>query len=698
MNKHVILSGSLIALSMALTAAPDASAATPTYWGTYQHDAQHTGKATVKGPSIPNIKWSYLASSQVFTDPNDPNNLWTEDAGFTAGAAEGPDGTIYAAGNDGRGYAFDPRNGAIKHIFDSVGVCCAPPVVDQAGNIYFSGNGLWAFNPDYSLKFYYPDGGNCCGAITVADDGTVIVGNGYLHAFDPTNLVFVDPAVAYPELTFDPAIVSKIVAPKWIYNASEAGWSAAVTTDGKTVITMGKTTLSAVDLNNITLGEDGKYYAGNKWGNPIAITNDLETMPVLDGNTIYMADDQRIIAVNLTTAAVRTVYSFPGNQAVNLALNGSTLFATTVPVTVNADGSRTLDADNSDTTLLAINPVAGSLTWSTLLAGAGESHTNPIFDSTGAVYVNTIQKAEGVDYMDNLYMFTSTGTPVWTYSKGTTQANDSRTPIIGQDGTLYTLIDGEIVAFGGTADLSATIIANPNPVNTNAILAFTTTVANAGPDKSTATSVKLTLPTAFTSATNFALPSNCVQNNSRVLTCAIGELAAGTSAPVVVTGVAPSKASTISATATVRSEVPDPIATNNSKTVSVPVVAPAACDLTVTAVGGPTAVTMGTTKYNFTATVKNNGTGSCAASTLGFFFSSNTTIDGGSPDYLIGPKAVGTLAAGASVSVTLNTAVAKGAAPAASYYIGAYADYLKVVAETNETNNTKATTAKTTVK
>jgi uncharacterized repeat protein (TIGR01451 family) len=683
MLKRIILSSSLVALTLACSPAPDASA----YWGTYQYDAQHSGKAPVKGPSIANVKWFYQAPQQVFTNPNDPNNLWYSNSSFRAGITEGPDGTIYTAGDDGRAYAFDPRSGALKYYFDGVGVCCASPVVGKDGTIYFSGNGLFALNPDFTLKFYYPDGGNCCGAITVADDGTVIVGNGWLHAFDVNNLVFLDPTNPDP-------LIAKTVAPKWMYTELGGDWSVAVSPDGKTVYASTQSNLIAIDTTNLTLNAaDGKYYAATKWSVPIL--NDRSTMPLLIGGNVYVADDQKIIAVNTTTLTARTVISLPGNQVVRMANNGGTLFATVQPVIVDTvNNTRTYNDQNDGlNTLYSINPVTGTVVWTAPLNGAG-SDTNIIFDNTGAVYIGTVAHADGVEYMANLYMFTATGTPVFTYTKNTIINSDQRCIIIGMDGTLYTIIDGQIIAFGGTADLSPTIVANPSPVTTNGTLSFTTTVANAGPDTAIAAVLKQTLPTGFTGFTNFVLPTNCVQNSSRVVSCVLGDIPPGTNIPMTFTAKAQSTVGSESTTAVVKSDLPDLVGANNSKTITVPVVAPITCDLTVSAVSGPTAVTRGTTKYSFTATVKNAGTGTCGASTLGFYLSPTTTAAGTQ----VGTVAVGALAAGASQNLTLSTAVATTKLAAGTFYVGALADYLNVVAETNETNNFKSATAKTTVK
>ncbi|MFZ4854835.1 MAG: CARDB domain-containing protein [Desulfuromonadaceae bacterium] len=705
MLKRVILSSSLVALSLAMSPAPNASA----YWGTYQYDAQLSGKGPVKGPSIANIKWTYTAPQQVFTDPNDPNNDWFSVSSFRAGVTEGPDGTIYTAGDDGRAYAFDPRNGTVKYIFEGVGVCCAPPVVGKDGTIYFSGNGLFALNPDFTLKFYYADGGSCCGAITVADDGTILVGNGWMHAIDPANLVFLDPSSPDP-------LMAKAVAPKWIYNEFGADWAPAVSPDGTTVYTSTTSKLNAIDTTTLILNEtENKNYAATKWS--VDIINDRGTMPVIINGTIYVADDRSIVAINPVTAAKRVVYSFSGKQVVRLANNSGTLVATVIPVTITVDPdtqvtTRSFDDQNDGAIeLYTINPVAGSVLWNAPLTGAG-SDTMPIIDNTGAIYIGTVSHADGTEYQAELAMFTTTTTApffnrVFTYTKNTVLGSDQRGMMIGMDGTLYTIIDGQLVAFGGTSDLSPTIIADPTPISTNGAYSFTTTVANAGPDKAVAAILKQTLPTGFTAAPNFVLPSNCIMNSSRVLTCTLGDIAPGTNVPMKFTSTAPSTAGTVSTTAAVKNDVPDTNVANNSKTISVSVVAPpppVACDLVVSVVPkittstgtSTTSVTRGTTKYNFIATVKNQGTGTCAASTLGFFFSTNTTID--SSDYKIGTAPVTSLAAGASKAITLNVAVPTSLLSASSYYLGAFADSPAVIAEKVETNNTAATASKITVK
>jgi hypothetical protein len=88
-----------------------------------------------------------------------------------------------------------------------------------------------------------------------------------------------------------------------------------------------------------------------------------------------------------------------------------------------------------------------------------------------------------------------------------------------------------------------------------------------------------------------------------------------------------------------------------------------------------------------TETTKNQGSSAAGASTTTFYLSLNTTFD--AQDIVLGSRALPALAAGASntasttLSIPTNTAVG-------SYFILARADANAVVAESTETNNTKA--------
>ena len=695
MITRTILSASLIALSLSLAPVKDATA----YWGTYQHDAQLTGKADKAAPSSPTIKWSYQHPNTV-----DPIAGWVYDPAFVAGVAEGPDGTIYAAGADGRAYAFD-TNGNIKLLRDGVGVCCAPPIVGQDGTIYFAGNGLWALNPDFSVKFYFPDGDICCGAITVVADGTILIGKGVLYAIDPAHLNFIDPTNADP-------LVAKSVSYKWVYDRRSASWAPATSYDGKTIYVAGPTELIAIDT---ATGNELWYRT---------ISNERESMPVVKavagkGDVVFIADNNSLITINTASlnpalygpnypvpdTARSIIYTFPGMQQVDrIAFDattatdgGGTIAAMVLPYTIDALGAKVFDFMGT-TNLYSLNATTGTPRWSQPIALPGMTDAaTPVFDLTGAILVNSDEMIDGVDFMSHLYLFSAAGAKVWEYAVADIYTTDARVPIIGMDGTIYTLINGALKAIGGSTDLSVTLAASPSPVTTKSTITYTTTVTNSGPVFAVAPKLNQSFDKTLTNlvvTSNTSLDQPC-KLNSRSIACAFTDLAPGSSQVVTVTATTANTASTLVSNASVKTGNTDLNLGNNTATLSTPMVVPVTCDLIISAISGPTAITRGTTKYSFTATVKNQGTGSCAASTTGFSLSTATTTAGTS----FTTVATNALAAGAIQNLTLSAAVPTTAIKTAgTYYACATADSAGVVPETNETNNLKCSTTKITVK
>ncbi|MFC6222905.1 CARDB domain-containing protein [Hymenobacter artigasi] len=115
--------------------------------------------------------------------------------------------------------------------------------------------------------------------------------------------------------------------------------------------------------------------------------------------------------------------------------------------------------------------------------------------------------------------------------------------------------------------------------------------------------------------------------------------------------------------------------------VAAPVVLP---DLLLTQIGAsPSSVPAGG-NLSLSATVANQGGGSAASSAVGYYLSTNQTLD--ASDILLGSSAGTSLAASASATRQLVAAVPASVTPGA-YYVLFIADPLNVVAESNETNN-----------
>jgi subtilase family serine protease len=155
----------------------------------------------------------------------------------------------------------------------------------------------------------------------------------------------------------------------------------------------------------------------------------------------------------------------------------------------------------------------------------------------------------------------------------------------------------------------------------------------------------------------------------------------------------------VAATSAFTVQARDVIGTVATQPLSVVIAVPLKPDLTVTAVSGPATITRGTTKYVFSATVKNQGTGSSAAAKVGFYLSTGTTTSTNvsKSNYLVGTVSLPSLAAGSTVKITLSSSVPTTVA-AGSYYIGTYADSGNTVEELSETNNGNVSAAKVKVK
>jgi hypothetical protein len=111
-------------------------------------------------------------------------------------------------------------------------------------------------------------------------------------------------------------------------------------------------------------------------------------------------------------------------------------------------------------------------------------------------------------------------------------------------------------------------------------------------------------------------------------------------------------------------------------------------DLVETAVSNPPATVSVGGSFAVTDTAKNQGTGNAGASTTRYYLSLDT-IKGAGDKRLTGSRAVPALAAGAlstgTVSVTVPATTVAG-----TYRLLACADDTRVVAESNEANNCRA--------
>jgi subtilase family serine protease len=106
-------------------------------------------------------------------------------------------------------------------------------------------------------------------------------------------------------------------------------------------------------------------------------------------------------------------------------------------------------------------------------------------------------------------------------------------------------------------------------------------------------------------------------------------------------------------------------------------------DLVVLSLAPPASVAAGAS-MTVTDTVKNQGGAAASATTVGFYWSSNTSLDASDP--ALGSRSVPSLEAGAGSSGSTQLVVPAGAAPG-TYYVFARADRDGELLESNETNN-----------
>jgi CSLREA domain-containing protein len=121
------------------------------------------------------------------------------------------------------------------------------------------------------------------------------------------------------------------------------------------------------------------------------------------------------------------------------------------------------------------------------------------------------------------------------------------------------------------ADLSLALADAPDPVSKSSALAYTLAVSNLGPSTASSVSVTDTLPAGVTFQSAGGSGWAC-GFASGIVTCTLPSLAVGPAPVITIVVTAPATAGTISDSASVTSTTTDPVAGNNSQTVSTTVV------------------------------------------------------------------------------------------------------------------------------
>lgn len=206
------------------------------------------------------------------------------------------------------------------------------------------------------------------------------------------------------------------------------------------------------------------------------------------------------------------------------------------------------------------------------VANAGPDQTVPATSSAGAVVA--LDGSASRDPDGDALKFTWTG-PFGTLTGAkvnpTLPAGTHTITLTVDDNHGGTATDTVVVTVTGAGpDLSITATAAPDPVDTGSNLTYSITITNAGPGGATGVKMDDTLP----SSANFAsvMPSQGTCTSPAVgatgaVSCDLGTISSGATATVSLV-VKPAQKGPLSNTITVTANEPDPIAPNNTATVS----------------------------------------------------------------------------------------------------------------------------------
>lgn len=182
-------------------------------WSMYGNNRRHTSQSKYRGPSKPAIIWqtpmdeswsspvmdiegniyAFTNTSKLYSlNSMDGSINWTFIAAktsFTAPAVDSIRKQVYIADQSGIFYAINTETGKEKWRYTHIGQVSASLLIADDGTIlYNQGNGLWALNPDGTLKWKKDEDSKWKTGAGVGDDGTIYYGtwnDTYVYAVNP---------------------------------------------------------------------------------------------------------------------------------------------------------------------------------------------------------------------------------------------------------------------------------------------------------------------------------------------------------------------------------------------------------------------------------------------------------------------------------------------------------------------------------
>ena len=326
------------------------------------------------------------------------------------------------------------------------------------------------------------------------------------------------------------------------------------------------------------------------------------------------------VAAGATAPAITVTVTAPAQAAV--LTNTAAVTSTTADpdVTNNTAGTTTTVTASADLGIVKTGPAtvvaAGSVGYQLTVGNSGPSDAASVTVTDTLPAGVTFVSASGTGWACS-----NTGNVSVTCTRATIAAGTTA-PVI----TLVVTAPAQGTVLSNTATVSSTT-ADPDPTDNTATatttvtasadlsitktgpatvvaagsVAYTLTVANAGPSDATAVSVTDTLPAGVTFVSAAGTGWACSNAGNVSVTCTLPTLATGTSAPVItVTVTAPAQAATLTDTATVTSATADPDPANDTDSATTGVTASA--DLAITKTGPATVVAGSSATYQLSVT------------------------------------------------------------------------------------------------